>query len=161
MESLDQISNLNLIILVAAGVAIGLIAFRVAQRILKFALIAAVLGLAIFFWRGGTVDELGQESIGLFFKESRIDDMMAVNCPEKKIDRAKCDCVVIPVYKDLKSNFTVEEQDELSEDWELLRREIGKSMKANQEDIRQCLVQNHGKKYVDKLSDFINDFNED
>ena len=101
MESLESIPNLNLIILIAAGVAVGIILFKVAQRVLKTVLVIAVVALAIFFYKGGTVDQLGQEGIDLFFKESRVDNMIAVNCPESKADKAKCNCVVVPTNEDL------------------------------------------------------------
>ncbi|MCI4668768.1 MAG: hypothetical protein MRZ79_11580 [Bacteroidia bacterium] len=152
MESLQEIPNLNLIIMVAAGVIIGIILFRVAQRILKTILIVAVIGLAYFFWQGGTVDELGQKGIDLFFKESRIDNMVDVNCPDQKAEKAKCDCVVIPTQKDLRNKFSISELAMLDKDWESLRREIGKSMQENEKEIRQCLLNNHGKKYIENIS---------
>lgn len=155
MESLQQIPNFNMIIMIAAGVVIGLILFKVAQRILKTVLILAVVGLAYFFWQGGTVDELGQESIDLFFKESSVARMVSVNCPDEKAEKAKCDCVVIPTQEDLQDRFSRSEIRDLDQNWDDLKREIGKSMKENQNEIRKCLVNNHGKKYVEKFSDLV------
>ncbi|MEO0899527.1 MAG: hypothetical protein AAFY71_24165 [Bacteroidota bacterium] len=159
MEFAQDPNNLNLIILVAAGVAIGLIFFRVAQNILKTVLIIGVVGLAVYFWQGGSVDELGQESIGLFFKESSYGAMLEVNCPEKKADKSRCDCVVNPVFEDLGKKYSDAQLDELDDNWEDFRREIGVSMKENKKEIRKCL-QEHGGKYIDKLKDFFGSIGE-
>jgi len=155
MEFLQDPNNMNIILLIAAGLVIGFIFLRVAQTLLKTILIVAVVGLVVYLWQGGSIDELGQKSIGLFFKKSSYHAMLEVNCPDKKAERSRCDCLVEPVYQDLGKQYSEAQLDELDDNWEDLRREIGKSLKANQKEVRKCLKE-HGFKHVDKLDGFFN-----
>lgn len=158
MELSNETINL---LLVGVAIVIGLyLLFKVASSFLKFAGIILLAGLVYYFWQGGTIDSLKDDSVGLIFKKSSLSEMEATNCPPAKQDKLKCDCVVPTVYQNLSTRLSDSEQQAVENDWRKLKEEIVVSLQAEKQPIRQCLVKEGGGdilKVLDKIWDLTKD----
>jgi len=142
---------LNIAIVIAVGIALLYILFRVAQSFLKLILSVVVIGLAIYFWQGGTVAGLKDKGTQALFKDADLVNMKTVLCEGEKADRAKCTCVVDPVYADIHSRLSRSEIAAINADRERVEEEIQRSLKNQRQEIRRCLVNNQGGKLMDQL----------
>ncbi len=142
---------INLAILVGAFLIIIYIVFKVAKSILQLILIAGVVGLAYFFWQGGTVDELKDSGVEVIFKDANLSNMKVVLCSDSNSDKAKCTCIVDPVYEDIHNRLSKTEIARINTSPEEIKEELRKSMKSQRKDIRKCLLSNQGDKLIDNV----------
>ncbi len=145
----------NLAIVAAVFLIIIYILFRVASSIFKLILVAGVIGLAYYFWQGGTVDELKDSGIEVIFKDANLSNMKAIHCDGTDSDRTKCTCIVEPVYDDIYQRLTREEIARINTSDDAVKEELRKSMKRQRKEIRKCLIDNKGSKLIDQLKNFL------
>jgi len=154
ISSLSE-NPVNLAIVAAAFLVIIYILFKVASSIFKFILVAGVIGLAYYFWQGGTVDELKDSGIEVIFKDANLSNMKAIHCDGTDSDRAKCTCIIEPIYDDLHERLSREEIARINASADAVKEELRKSMKRQRKDIRKCLIDNQGGKLIDQLKGFL------
>ena len=150
MENLTE-NPLNLLILIGAGLLIITILWKVARSILKIGLTIIVLGLAWYFWQGGSIEGLKDEGVRQLFKKATIADMKEVYCEGEKAEKAKCLCIVTPVYEDLHQQYSASELREIDQNEDTRMEAIRESLKRNGKDVRQCLAENKGSQYLNLL----------
>ena len=141
----------NSIIAVVVVIALVYIFFRVAKSAIKLILSVAVLGLAFYFWQGGTVAGLKDKGTQAIFKDADLSNMMQVHCQDEKADKAKCTCVIGPVFQDVHARLSSSEIAQANQDPERIEAELQTSMRNKRKDIRKCLVNNSGGKVLDQL----------
>lgn len=147
LESLSE-NPINIAITVGAIILVIFILFRVAKTLLKVVLVVVVLGLAYYFWQGGTVSGLKDAGIDLVFKDANLSDMREKLCEGEKADKAKCSCIVEEVHRDVEVRLSEDEIAQANQDKAKIREEIRKSMKGRKKEILDCLKQNQGEKYM-------------
>lgn len=139
---MDQLSTLpitNIAILVLAGIGALYLIFKVGSKIIKTVGLILILALGIFFWQGGTMDELKLKGIGTLFGDTPISQFEDKYCAAEKEDRSMCDCVARPIYQDLKSRYSSGELSALDLDKKGRKEAIKESMKNKQAEILSCL----------------------
>ncbi|MEM6628051.1 MAG: hypothetical protein AAF694_00185 [Bacteroidota bacterium] len=141
----------NSIIAIAVVIALVYIFFRVAKSAIKLILTVIVLGLAFYFWQGGTVDGLKDKGTQALFKDADLSNMMQIHCQDEKADKVKCTCVIGPVFQDIHSRLSTSEISQANQDPERIEEEIQTSMRNKRKEIRKCLVNNSGGKVLDQL----------
>ena len=151
-----EIANTNTLILILAGLAVVFILFKIAQKIIKFVLIAAIVGLVIYFWQGGSVASLKGAGVRSLFGDSNIQTMMDDHCSGEKAERVKCSCIVEPVYQDLTQRLTPTEITEANTNAQRMEKELEKSISSLQKEISLCLTKEKGTDYLNKLNGFWN-----
>ena len=151
----------NSLIAVLVALALIFILFRVAKSIFKIVLSVVVLGLAFYFWQGGTVDGLKDKGTQAIFKDADLSNMMQVHCQEEKADKIKCECVIGPVFQDIHSRLSSSEIAQANQDPQRIEEEIQRSMKNEKKEIRRCLVNNSGGKVLDQLKGVLGSLNEE
>ncbi len=158
-ESFSEPSNL---LLLGLAVLIGAyILFKVAGKIIKTVLFFALVGLVIYFWRGGTADELKGVGIrAVFPQKTTISGMMAQLCADEKAEKTKCTCIVQPVYADLSQRLTAKQIAEIDANPEQVQEEIRTSLENRKKEIQACLVKNKGSQYMEALKEVIGKANE-
>lgn len=152
---MENFNPINGLIVMTAMVAAGIIVFRVAGRFLKIFGIALVVGLAYYFWQGGTVSGLKDESIFAIFHKAPLDALEDELCKAAKADRVKCDCIVEPVAEDLNNRLSAEDLRKADEDTRV--RELRTSMRNRRREIRQCLINNKGGDLLEKFANVVED----
>lgn len=151
----------NSLIAILVAVAIIFILFRVAKSIFKIVLSVVVLGLAFYFWQGGTVDGLKDKGTQAIFKDANLSNMMEVHCQGEKADKIKCECVIGPVFQDIHSRLSSSEIERANQDPQQIEAEIQTSMRNEKRDIRKCLVNNSGGKILDQLKGVLGNLGEE
>ena len=141
----------NTLIAVLVAVAIIFILFRVAKSVFKIVGTLLVLALAFYFWQGGTVAGLKDKGTQAIFKDANLSNMMQMHCQGDKADKAKCTCVIGPVFQDIHSRLSSTEISMANQDSERIESEIQTSMKNKKKEIRKCLVNNSGGQVLDQL----------
>jgi len=152
MENMNPINGLIVVTVLVAG---GYMLFKVASRVLKVVGIALTCGLAWYFWQGGTVSGLKDESIKTVFKQAPLTALEDNLCLGQKADRIKCECIVQPVAQDLTARLTRKELSAVSASPEERVTELRKSMRNRRREIRQCLVNNKGGEFLQKFGDVL------
>ena len=151
----------NSIIAIAVVIALVYIFFRVAKSAIKLLLTVVVLGLAFYFWQGGTVDDLKGKGTQAIFKDADLSNMLQVHCQDEKADKAKCKCVIDPVFKDIHSRLTSSEIAQANQDPQQIEAELRNSMRNKRKEIRKCLVNNSGGKVLDQLKGVLGGLSKD
>jgi hypothetical protein len=151
MES-TAINPINGLIVVTALVAAGIILFRIASKVFKVVGIALVIGLSYYFWQGGTVSELKDESISGLFHNVPLQSLEDELCVGAKADRVKCDCIVEPVTQDLRERLSASQLAKASADPGQRVAELRASMRNRRKEIRQCLINNKGGDLLKKFA---------
>ena len=147
-----ELTNTNTLILIIAGLAVVFILFKIAQKIIKFVLLAVIIGLAIFFWQGGTVSDLKGAGVNSLFGDSNMQTMMDDHCAGEKAERVKCSCIIEPVYQDLSNRLSASEIAEANRNPDRMEAELHKSVSALQKEISLCLTKEKGTDYLKKLN---------
>lgn len=144
----------NLLIVGAVILIGGYILLKVASKIIKTVLTLALVGLAIYFWQGGTVDGLKSAGVKtLFNKKTTISGLLDQHCSAQKAEKVKCLCIAEPVYADLTSRLSGSDISAIDQDSDRVQEEIRTSLKNKQKEIRNCLVKNKGSQYMEALKD--------
>ncbi len=138
MESLP-LPPTNILILILAAIGALYLIFKVGSKIIKTVGMVLILALAVFFWQGGTVDELKLKGVGTLFGDTHISDFEAKYCQGIKEDASMCDCVAQPVYQDLKARYSSGELSEIDLDKNRRKEAIKESLKNKQGEILRCL----------------------
>ena len=150
MENLMD-NPINLLILVGAGILIISILMKVAKSIFKIALTVVVLGLAWYFWQGGSLADLKDEGVRQLFKKAAISDMKDIYCDGEKAEKTKCICIITPVYDDLHARYSISEIREIEKDEDQVMAEIRLSLQRRNKEIRSCLTERKGSQYLNIL----------
>lgn len=158
MENLfDSVAQhpLNALIALAAISLILFILVRIARTVVKLVLTLIVLGLAWYFWQGGTVQGLTDKAVDQIFKETTLTTMESDLCQGPMADKGNCRCIVYPVSQDISSRLSAREMAEFDQDPERVREEIKKSIKNKQKEIRKCLIDEPGQRYLEELKELL------
>lgn len=147
--------NMNHLIVILGVIAGIYVVMKLAGKVLKVVGIALVIGLAFYFWQGGSVDGLKEGAVKQVFKDTPISELMQKFCQEDKQDKARCMCIVTPVHNDLHTRLSAAELQEVDADPARRSEEIRTSLKNKKKDIRKCLINNKGKEYIMKLWGFM------
>lgn len=148
-----DVFNLHDLIIVAAGIIVAIIIIKfVVKLAIKLVLLAIVILFVLyvlFVWHGGLVN-LGQDDFLL--NELRED-----YC-EIKADEVKCNCIIEPIYSDIRSRYPDEEIDELKGNRVKSVQVIFKSAKTKKDEIKECLrkykSENKWDEFIDELTTF-------
>ena len=135
----NSIPPVNLIILALAVIGALYLIFKVGSKVIKALGLILILALAIFFWQGGTVDELKLKGIGAMFGDTPVAEMEAKYCQNEKEEGNMCQCVVMPVLQDLDARYSRSELADLDKDNDARKEAIKESMKNKQKEILGCM----------------------
>ncbi|MEM6262300.1 MAG: hypothetical protein AAGI38_07330 [Bacteroidota bacterium] len=159
MENISP-QTLNIIILVLAVIGAGFLLYKVAGAALRTVGVVIILGLVIYFWQGGTVDGLKGKGTEMLFKNTPIAQLEETFCAGEKATNAKCICMVQPVLEDLNARLSVDQIASVDQDADARLLEIRASMKNRQKEIRSCLIQKKGSKYLDMVDRAVDEIRE-
>jgi len=138
-----------IIIIIIIGIILAIIILKfitkILAKIIAVLLVVAAIGYLLFFWNGGLVN-LGKKDFILYKLEDRY-------CTEGK-NEIKCECIIMPLKRDIESKYTPEEIEELKEDRMKSMEVILKSFEENREEIKDCLKENDAMQFWD---DFVED----
>jgi len=152
--------NVNSLIAIGVGVILAIIIFKVVKSIIKAVGIVLLVVIALYFWQGGTVEGLKDKAqntkedginlwVNSYFKTKKvaIPDLVETFCVADKVDKAKCACVITPVYEDLTSRLSSSELAALEQNHSLKIREIRNSITNRNEFIKKCGVERKGQDF--------------
>lgn len=129
------------------------ILFKIAKKTIKLLAFAILIGMGFYWFSGGT-------NIGLtdkFFKDASTLNELPLICKEdvEGLKEIKCDCIVQPVYKDLKIRLDKDRLKEVEADPELFKAELRKSLRNRRKEIKECVLKDKGPEIANKIGDAI------
>ena len=142
-----EINNESLILVVI--VVVGLIILKLLGKFM-FRLVGAVvllLGIFIYTYFYTNMFSENQDNKVVQKIEEKINflsviDYQAKHCGAPGMthnDSLRCECIIDPLVKDLKANYTEDELNELKKDKQKYRKELIAALKRNQGEIQQKL----------------------
>ena len=141
--------SLQSIIIIIIGIILAIIIIKfitkVLAKIIAVLLVVAAIGYLLFFWNEGLVN-LGKKDFILYKLEDRY-------CTEGK-NEIKCECIIMPLKRDIESKYTPEDIEELKEDRMKSMEVILESFEENTKEIKDCLKENNAMQFWD---DFVED----
>jgi hypothetical protein len=142
-----EINNESLILIVI--VVVGLIVIKLLGRMMFRIAGLAVLAIIIFSYTYFFTDFFTNNQDNEMVKkiEEKINFLSVIDYQEKHCgkpgmshrDSIRCECIIDPVVKDLKENFSEEELIVLKKDKQKYRKELIAAIKRNQGEIQQKL----------------------
>jgi energy-coupling factor transporter transmembrane protein EcfT len=142
-----EINNESLILVVI--VVVGLVIIKLLGKF-TFRIVGAVillLGIFIYTYFYTNIFSKNQDNKVVQKIEEKINflsviDYQAKHCGESGMthnDSLRCECIIDPLVKDLKANYTEDELNELKKDKQKYRKELVAALKRNQGEIIQKL----------------------
>ena len=140
------------IIILAIAIVVVFLIIRFITRIF-FKLIGVLIVIAfavylLFFWRGGLLD-IGNENFIL-------NELKAKYCTEQPRS-AKCECIIEPIYQDIRQKYTEKEIEELQKHKAKSMAVILNSARKKREEIRICLKESNSENQWDEFVDDLKD----
>jgi len=142
-----DINNESIIIIII--IVIGLVTIKLLGRIMFRFVGIAVLILVLFIYTYFYTNffENNKDNAMVQKIEERINFLSVIDYQEKHCgmpgmthrDSIRCECIIDPVVKDLKQNFTPDELIELKKDKQKYRKELIAAIKRNQDEIQHRL----------------------
>jgi len=126
-----------ILLVIAAAFAIWIFT-KIVGAIFKVLLFAAFLILGYIFFFGGSIEDVIEPGLEQMFKNNTIDELMVKHCDPEKLDALRCECIVMPVYKDLHKRFNAEQLEELDKNQERMTQEALKSFSNTKETMKTC-----------------------
>ncbi len=143
------LSNIPDIVIVVAAVFLLIIILRFIGKIIfktiSFIVIVGIVLYLLFYWRGGVLD-IGNKAFML-------EEMKQKYCVEM-VDKVKCECIVTPIYNDIKEQYSDEEIALFQENKIKSARIILTSLLKKQKEIRRCLKE---KDALEEWDNFVDD----
>jgi hypothetical protein len=142
-----EINNQSIILFII--VIVGLVVIKLLGRMMFRLVGAAILLLVIIFYTYFYTNffENNQDNAIVQKIEEKIDFLSVIDYQEKHCgkpgmthrDSIRCECIIDPLVKDMKQNYTEEQLTELKKDKQKYRKELIAALKRNQEEIQQKL----------------------
>jgi hypothetical protein len=127
---------------------------KIASKVLRTVLSLALVALGIYFWQGGTWQDLTRTGVDALFAGDQLTTFYADNCPGDEAGSDKCECLVSPVWEDLQSRFTPEEMAAIDQDEAQVQAELKASLKRQSKTIRACMLARKGPKAKETATDW-------
>ena len=142
----------DIIVVIVGIIVLAVIIKKVTKILLKiigFLFVTGFVIFVLFFWHGGLVN--------LNYKNFMLKDLKKKYCTEQ-VDIVKCDCIIKPLLKDVKSKHSFEELNRLEKDKIAAIKVIFKSAKEKKDEIMECLKENEATEKWDEVMDELKGF---
>ncbi len=152
-----DMSTQEMLIYGVVGLVAIIIIFRVLKTLVKWVFIAAILFGLYWLYTSGSLDGLVEPQMEKLFSNTTISQLMDQHCTPDKADKAKCKCLITPVYIDLNQRFTKTQIRELEANKKQMVDEMMTSFSNVKSDVKDCLgdKKDDKLKWVDKLKGIV------
>ncbi len=149
--SLSDISAFDIIV-VLIGILIAIyIAVKITKTVIKiiaYSLIVIALVGAMYYWHSGNIDLRSDKFMMEALKNKYC------NNPD---DSVKCNCIVMPIYEDIKSQYDEKELQSVAKNKVKTIRVVLQSAARQKESIQSCLRDNNA---LDQWDSFLREVKE-
>ncbi len=159
MDILSSLSPQNMLLLVVAIIVLVMIFFKVARKLFRFAAFI-LLGLVVYtLWSGKDLRETVNDGFEATLLRRPISKMVA-NCEGDKGGSAKCECIYLPLYQQLRNTHSDNEIRSLESDRDAKRVAIVEAYRSKKSIVQDCLKRRRNEKggeILKKAVGFLND----
>lgn len=149
--SFSDISAFDIIV-VLIGILIAIyIAVKITKTVIKiiaYTLIVIILVGAMYYWHTGNIE--------LHSNKFMMENLKKKYC-DNDADSIKCNCIVMPVYEDIKSQYDEKELQAIAKNKVKTIRVVLQSVSRQKENIQSCLRDNNA---LDQWDAFLKEIKE-
>gem|GEM_PF-1973024 len=173
MFNIANLSATEMLIMAVGAILLIFIVTRVAKFFFRILFFVAFIAALVFFWGKfknnpsftnntnpptptNTTQNQPDKDMNSLFGNTAISELWQKDCANGTVNTAKCACLVVPIYNDLRTRYTEVGMQELEQSTVLMLNEMRKSLKRSYPQIEGCLKQrgNEGLKFLDVLNKF-------
>ncbi len=138
MDIISSLSPQNMLLLAVAIIVMVTVFFKVARKL--FRIIAFILlGLVVYtLWSGKDLKETVGDTIEATLLRRPIAKMVST-CEGEKGNKAKCECIYLPLYQQLRSTYSDNEIRNLESDRDAKRKAIAEAYRNKKSIVSDCL----------------------